>query len=106
MMKEMMEKVEDPRINICLDVGHGNAMTIKDVDIVEWLKVLGPYITHFHLHNNDGTGDSHSAFDEGTMDMKGVLLAIEDYCPEDVTYTIEARKAMDCLQWLEDKSFI
>ena len=106
MMKEMMEKVEDPRIKICLDVGHANAMTVKDVDIMEWLKVLGPYITHFHLHNNDGTGDSHSPFHEGTLNMKEVLLAIEDYCPEDVTYTIEARKALDCLQWLEEKDFI
>ena len=106
MMKDMMAKIEDPRIKICLDVGHANAMTIKELEVIDWLKELGPYITHFHLHNNDGTGDSHSAFDEGTMDMKEVLLAIEEYCPEDVTYTIEARKAIDCLEWLDDKGFI
>ena len=106
MIKDMMEKITDERIKICLDIGHAHAMTVDEYKVMDWLKVLGPYISHFHLHNNDGTGDSHSAFDEGTLDIKETLLAIEDYCPEDVTYTIEARKAIDCLQWLGDKGFI
>ena len=106
MMKEMMDKITDKRIRICLDVGHANAASVDEYKVLDWLKVLGPYITHFHLHNNDGTGDTHSAFDEGTMDMKEVLQGIEDYCSEDVTYTIEARKAHECLEWLADKGFI
>ena len=106
MMKDMMDKITDQRIRICLDIGHAHAVTLDEYKVLDWLKVLGPYITHFHLHNNDGTGDSHSAFDEGTLDIRETLLAIEEYCPEDVTYTIEARKAIDCLNWLGDKGFI
>ena len=106
MIKEMMDRITDPRIKLCLDVGHAHAMTIPDYTVLDWIKVLGPHITHFHLHNNDGSGDTHSAFDQGTMDMAEVLQAIEDCCPEDVTYTIEAHKAIDCLRWLEEKAFI
>ena len=106
MMTDMMKRIADPRIRLCLDVGHAHAMTMKEYEVTDWIRELGPYVSHFHLHNNDGTGDSHSAFDEGTMDMKEVLLMIEDHCPEDVTYTIEARQAGRCLEWLGDKGFI
>ena len=106
MIKDMMQKIDDPRIRLCLDVGHAHAVTIDEYRVADWIKELGPYISHFHLHNNDGTGDTHRALDDGTMDMKDVLLKIEDYCPEDVTYTIEARKAIDSLEWLEEKGFI
>ena len=106
MLKEMMQKITDPRVRLCLDVGHAHAMTMPDYTVLDWIKELGPYITHFHLHNNDGSGDTHSALDEGTMDMKEILLAIEDCCPEDVTYTIEARKARESFIWLEENGFV
>ena len=106
MIKEMMEKVTDPRVRICLDVGHAHAMTLPEYKVLDWIRILGPYITHFHLHNNDGTGDQHRALGDGTLDMKETLLAIEDCCPEDVTYTIETRKAIESLDWLGDNGFI
>ncbi len=106
MIKEMMEKVTDPRVRLCLDVGHAHAMTVPEYKVLDWIRILGPYITHFHLHNNDGTGDQHRALGDGTLGMKETLLAIEDCCPEDVTYTIEARKAIESLDWLGDNGFI
>ena len=65
-----MEKVTDPRVRICLDVGHAHAMTLPEYKVLDWIRILGPYITHFHLHNNDGTGDQHRALGDGTLDMK------------------------------------
>ena len=67
---------------------------------------LGTHIGHFHLHNNDGTGDSHSAFDRGSMDMNSIFSAIDDFCEDDVTLTIEARDARACLEWLHSRKYI
>ena len=106
MLLDMMKQIEDPRIKLCLDIGHANAMTSQDIPAEKWIEVLGPHIAHFHLHNNDGTGDSHRPFGEGTMDMVNILKTIDSYCPADTTLTIEARQCLPCLQWLTEKGYI
>ena len=106
MLLDMMKQIEDPRIKLCLDIGHANAMTSADIPAEKWIEVLGPHIAHFHLHNNDGTGDSHRPFGEGTMDMVNILKTIDSYCPADTTLTIEARQCLPCLQWLTEKGYI
>ncbi|MBR5516690.1 MAG: sugar phosphate isomerase/epimerase [Firmicutes bacterium] len=106
MMASMMEHVNDSRIKICLDIGHANATTPKDIPVEKWVEVLGPYIGHFHLHNNDGTGDSHGDFEQGSMDMNSIFDAIEKHCHTDVTFTIEARECENCAKWLKDKGYI
>ena len=106
MMLDMMTQISDPRIKLCLDIGHAHAMTSPDIPVERWIEVLGPHIAHFHLHNNDGSGDDHRPFGEGTMDMVNILKTIDNYCPEDATLTIEARQCLPCLQWLEEKSYI
>ena len=80
MLADLMSRIKDSRIGICLDTGHANAMTSAGVSIDDWVRVLSPYIRHFHLHNNDGYSDSHSSFDEGTIDMKHLLDTIEKNC--------------------------
>lgn len=103
---EMMKKTDDPRIRLCLDIGHANAMTQNDIPITRWIEVLGPYIGHFHLHNNDGTGDDHGDFASGTMDMNAVFKTIEDNCRDGLTFTIEARNCRGCMEWLTANGYI
>ncbi len=106
MMKAMMEHITDQRIKICLDVGHANATTPADLPVEKWIEILGPYIGHLHLHNNDGSGDSHGDFDNGSMDMHSIFEAIEKYCNEDITFTIEARECGLCAKWLKENKYI
>lgn len=106
MLLDMMKKISDPRIRLCLDTGHAHAMTVPDIPVEKWIETLGPYIAHFHLHNNDGTGDDHRPFGEGTMDMTNILKKIDNCCPEDATLTIESRQCLPCLQWLSEKGYI
>lgn len=106
MLLDMMTRIEDPRIKLCIDVGHAHATTSKDITVEKWIEVLGEHIGHFHLHNNDGTGDSHSAFNLGAMDMHSILKAIETYCSSDVTMTVEAHDARSCLEWLKGVGYL
>ncbi len=106
MMKDMMEQIDDPRISICLDIGHAQATTPKDISVEKWIEVLGPYIGHFHLHNNDGTGDDHEDFETGLLDITSIFRCIEEHCACDVTFTIEARECEACAKWLKDRGYI
>ena len=106
MLLDMMKQIDNPHIKLCLDTGHANATTSPELPVEKWIEVLGPHIGHFHLHNNDGTGDSHSAFDCGSMDMNSIFSAINKFCDDDVTLTIEARDARACLCWLDKNNYL
>ncbi len=106
MMLEMMKKITDPRIGICLDTGHANVMTADNLPVEKWIEVLSPYIGHFHLHNNFADADSHGDFDSGTMKMDSLFTTIEKHCRKDVTFTIEARDCHSCLEWLSLRGYI
>ena len=106
MLAAMMQQIDDPRIRLCLDVGHANAAKAPDLAVTAWIRVLAPYLAHFHLHNNDGSGDTHAAFDEGSMDMQEILQTIDRCCADDVTYTIEALEPLPCLAWLKAHQYL
>lgn len=101
MMKEMISKIKDPRIKICLDTGHANCMS--NISVERWIEVLGQYIGHFHLHNNDGLQDQHNDFFEGTINTKKVLKAIEKNCNKDITITLEAMSNKEVVAILKNK---
>lgn len=104
-MLDAVKEIDDERVKLCIDTGHANLMN-AELPVTEWIKILGPHISHFHLHNNDGSGDSHGSFDEGNMDMDEILGLIERYCDKSATLTVEARKAEPCLSWLEQRGYI
>lgn len=106
MLLDMMKRIDNPSIKLCLDTGHANATTSPELPVEKWIEVLGSHIGHFHLHNNDGTGDSHNAFDCGSMDMNSIFSAIGAFCDADVTLAIEARDARACLEWLKRSDYI
>jgi sugar phosphate isomerase/epimerase len=100
MMADLIDGLEDPRVRMCLDVGHAHVVTVPEYDVYQWIEILGKRIGHFHLHNNDGTADTHQSMDDGTLDMKRVLACIKEHCTDDVTFTIESRKSEENVLWL------
>lgn len=101
LLLDIVDGVDDPRMKICLDVGHVNA--ISEISVPEWIETLGSRIRHLHLHNNDGIHDLHQPLTEGTLDMEEVLRAVDACCPPDTTLTIESRDCHDSIRWLLDR---
>lgn len=99
-MLDVVQKVDDPRLGLCLDVGHVNAYS--EIPVMEWLEVLSPYIRHFHIHNNDGSWDTHSPLWEGNIPIKALLEKAEKLCP-DATFTLELPEAEQSVRWLLEK---
>ena len=56
-------------IDLALDVGHANLNGCLD-------RFLSCRIAHVHLHDNDGTKDSHAAVGTGTIDFGPVMEAV------------------------------
>ena len=99
MLLDIVKGVGDPRLRLCLDVGHVNAYS--QIPVMDWLKAWAPYLSHFHLHNNDGSCDSHCALNQGTIPMQELLLATQELCPE-ATFTLEVMEAEPSVKWLEE----
>lgn len=104
-MVELIDKFNDPRLKICMDVGHANAMT-ETAQVTEWIKILGHRIAHFHIHNNFGEKDTHSPLEEGNLDMDEILTTIAENCSEDVTLTLESTDCRSCAQWLDENGYL
>ena len=100
---DIVRGVDDPRLRLCLDIGHVNAYS--KVSLMAWLELWAPYISHFHIHNNDGTRDQHGDLGEGSIPMKEFLLRAEELCPA-ATYTLELLQAEPSVQWLNENGLL
>ncbi len=94
---DLINAIDDPRAGICLDVGHANV--VSKIPVSEWISVLAPKIAHFHVHDNDGSWDTHSIPGEGTLGFPGLFDRIFSAAP-DATLTFECLDAKGCVSRL------
>lgn len=97
MILDILRQVDDPRLRMCLDVGHVNAYS--SIPVQEWLEQCAPWISHFHIHNNDASRDSHNPLMEGSIPMRELLKQTDSLCPE-ATITLELTEAQSSVHWL------
>ncbi|MBR5389689.1 MAG: sugar phosphate isomerase/epimerase [Clostridia bacterium] len=103
---EIVRRVNDPRLRLCLDIGHANAQA-AGVSPEEWVRRTAHWLSHVHLHSNDGTGDTHGPLFSGTIPMKEILSLLAELAPG-ATWTLETLEAeTSCrflteLGWIED----
>ena len=100
---DIVKSVEDPRLRLCLDIGHVNAYS--KIPVIDWLETCAPYISHFHVHNNDTSRDQHNALNDGTIPMKEFLIRAEELCPN-ATFTFELMKDEPSMKWLAENGLI
>ena len=103
MLTEIIRQVNDPRIRMCLDVGHVNAYS--KISVMEWLESCADLTEHFHIHNNDTSRDAHGQLMDGTIPMKELLAVIDEKCPN-ATLTLELMDAAPSVQWLLEQEVI
>ena len=96
---DMVSAIDDDRAGICLDVGHAHA--VSRLSIGEWLHVLSPKLTHLHIHDNDGSWDTHSIPGDGNLGFPGLLDDIFAAAPE-ATLTCECIDVAGCAQRLQE----
>ena len=100
---DIAKGVDDHRLKLCLDIGHVNAYS--KIPLMDWLESWAPYLSHFHIHNNDGSRDQHNALFEGTVPMEEFLHRAEELWP-DASFTFELMKAEPSMNWLRENGVI
>ena len=97
MLLDIVSGVDHPGLRLCLDIGHVNAYA--KVPVMQWLESWQAYLSHFHIHNNDGSWDTHSPLHSGSIPMGEFLDRAAVLCP-DATWTLELMEAESSVRWL------
>lgn len=100
LLRSIVSQVDDPRLRLCLDMGHVNAYSC--VPAGDWITSWGEYLSHAHLHNNDGTADTHSALSQGTLQMEALISAL----PKNATATLELPEIGESIPWLIENALL
>lgn len=100
MLLTILRQVDCPRLGMCLDIGHVNAYS--QIPVSRWIETIGTWIRHFHIHNNDGSRDSHSPLPEGTIPMEEIWAQIGSACPG-ATVTLELTDSASSVRWLRER---
>ena len=100
---DIVRQVDDPRLRLCLDVGHANA-ELSRTPVMDWVEACRPYLRHLHLHNNAGGWDLHDPLAKGTVPMGELLHALEN--EPHLTYTLETLQAEENVRWLTEEGFL
>lgn len=88
---------ENPNFGICLDYGHA---ALSKVAPQEWAKILGKYVKHVHLNDNDLVSDLHLAWGDGQIDralfyeayntyLKGATVLVETSSYENIAKSLQ-----------------
>ncbi len=104
LLGELVKEINHPRIGVCLDIAHAS---ISKVDISEWFRVLGKYIKHIHINDNDKIVDSHSELGKGIIDYKNAYKYINSLA-NDVSILIEIKdytKTVNSIRYLKEGAF-
>lgn len=100
LLRSIVSQVDDPRLGLCLDVGHVNVYS--RIPAEKWLACWGEFLSHAHLHNNDGTADTHGALDQGSLPMALLIDAL----PKNATATLELPQIGENIQWLKNQGIL
>ena len=104
MLLSIVRQVDDPRLRLCLDLGHANTQASRQTP-EDWLRACAGDLSHIHIHNNDGVRDLHAPLDQGAMDIAGLLTELSALCPR-TTVTLELGTCRQSVQWLAAQNLL
>ncbi len=64
---DLLEAIKSPWFGFCLDTGHQHSFSRTNLH--DWLQATWPHLKEIHLHDNDGSFDSHFPVGSGTIDF-------------------------------------
>lgn len=102
-LMDLADAVNDPRLGLCLDVGHANA--VSKIPVRQWLKRLAPRLMHLHLHDNDGAADLHQIPGDGSLGFPGLMDEIEAAASK-ATLTFECMDGAGCARRLAEYGWL
>lgn len=84
---EVIRRTGASNLKVCLDVGH--LLAFGDGDYEGWLTALWPHLGLLHLHDNDGSHDTHEALGTGKVPLAFILNFLANRLPRQPLITLE-----------------
>lgn len=109
-LRRLFEVLSSDSICFCFDTGHFNVFSHEPLSV--WLKAMGKYLGHLHLHDNFGQRDEHLPVGCGTFpfaELFGTLkkmkvkptITLEAHHPDNLSQSLENIKNMELLKFLK-----
>jgi sugar phosphate isomerase/epimerase len=76
----LVNEVDHPFLRLCMDIGHQHVFS--ELSALEWVRRMNQQLYHIHLHDNDGTRDSHSSIGRGTINFEPFYKAVMLHAPQ------------------------
>jgi sugar phosphate isomerase/epimerase len=92
LLVRLVDEVDSPFLGLCMDIGHQHMFS--ELDALEWVRRMDDRLFHFHLHDNDRTGDNHWPIGRGTIDFEPFYAAIMRHVPQ-ATLSLEVQDKME-----------
>jgi sugar phosphate isomerase/epimerase len=89
---DLLQTLDTPYLRHCFDIGHW--FLFSKTPLNQWFDLLGPYLSHLHLHDNRGRGDDHCPIGKGKIDFSALLRELSSLGTEP-TATLEAHSRKD-----------
>jgi sugar phosphate isomerase/epimerase len=94
-LRRLFNALSSDNICFCFDTGHFNVFSHEPLDI--WLRELGKYLGHLHLHDNFGRLDEHLPVGCGTFPFTNFFQTLNKMKVKP-TITLEAHNQDSLLQ--------
>ncbi len=92
-LRMLAEAVNSGNFGLCFDAGHFNLFST--ISLKQWLSIVSPYLLELHLHDNDGTRDSHLPPGKGVFDFKALFDNLESFNADNFIVTVETHSIDD-----------
>jgi sugar phosphate isomerase/epimerase len=104
-VSDLIDSIDRPNVKVNLDVGH--AHFVSDIVLTRWIEKLGKRIGYVHIHDNHGHNDEHLGIGSGSIPMKEVCEALNEYSL-DAIWALESdeKGILQSLRWLGENRFI
>jgi sugar phosphate isomerase/epimerase len=101
LLSDLIDSIGSDAVDVNLDIGHAHCFSRNSV--AEWIQMLGNRIGYVHLHDNHGQEDEHLTLGKGTIPLKDVLMALNQYAPE-AYWALETdiNEMQRSIEWLMD----
>jgi sugar phosphate isomerase/epimerase len=96
-LRRLFERLNSDRVCFCFDTGHFNVFARASLEI--WMRELGKYLGHLHLHDNHGRFDEHLPVGNGNFPFAELFEKLQDR-EDQPTMTLEAHAQDDLWQSL------
>lgn len=91
----VLDALSHPRLGFCFDIGHWNCFG-RQLELDDYLALIGRHLIHLHLHDNHGAHDSHLPAGQGSIDFSGLWRFLAEH-PRPFSLTVEGKTIADNL---------